>query len=136
MWSAPPAAFATQLDDPGPLVLGGAVRAVMRPAGPIEQPVGAFGQEPVAPFADGLGVDLVSVGGGFDGPAVVEDAGHHPFATGRGQHRVGVLGPSVHLEPSVLSRCVVEDPQTHSEGSLIEGPSPHPARDNVPARHN
>lgn len=71
-----------------------------RPAGPVEQSVDAFGEEPVALLANGLGIDLEPLRGRFDRPALINNAGHHPSTTSRGQHRVRVLLSSVSHEPS------------------------------------
>ena len=74
--STPPVS-ATQGDDSPLHSWAGLVRRAMRSAGAIRQPVDSFDEEPVAPFADRLGVDLEPFRGRFDRPALRDDAGDH-----------------------------------------------------------
>ena len=72
-------------------------------AGAVLQAVGSFGEEPVAPFADGLGVDLEPLGGLFDRPTADDDAVDHVgdaaqrrllVTVGPTAGRAGALGPA------------------------------------------
>ena len=57
----------------------------MRPARAIQQTGRSFGNEPVAPLADGLGVDLEPLGGGLDNTTFENEAeGAGRAITGRG----------------------------------------------------
>ena len=87
------AGAAAQLDHPLSLRLGGAPRAVTGPAAAVPHARFALAAVAVEPLACCLVVDLEPLRRRGHAPAVLDEADHLE-ALGRGEGRVGMLGPS------------------------------------------